>query len=37
MHNWDDAFIWSSAPVPEELDITGIAGAIEGRLIEGED
>ena len=36
MHNWDDAFFWSTDEMPGGFDITSIAGAIERRLIGGD-
>jgi predicted AlkP superfamily phosphohydrolase/phosphomutase len=32
MHNWDDAFLWNGGPMPDALDITGIAAVVEERL-----
>jgi predicted AlkP superfamily phosphohydrolase/phosphomutase len=32
MHNWDDAFFWSSKPVKEDLNITELASIITEQL-----
>lgn len=36
MHNWDDAFLWTPEEMPEGFDITGVAGAVERALLEGD-
>jgi predicted AlkP superfamily phosphohydrolase/phosphomutase len=36
MHTWDDAFLWTAEAMPEEFDITDIAGVIERRLLDGD-
>lgn len=35
MHTWDDAFLWTAAAMPEDFNITSIAGVIEERLSGG--
>ncbi|MBN1826589.1 MAG: alkaline phosphatase family protein [Candidatus Eisenbacteria bacterium] len=37
MHNWDDAFLWTTETMPEGFDITSVAGVIERRLTGGGD
>lgn len=32
MHTWDDAFVWSRLPVPDDPEISQLAGVIEGWL-----
>ncbi len=33
MHTWDDAFFWSKAKAPSDLDITQLAGIIETAAV----
>ncbi len=36
MHTWDDAFLWTPETMPDRFDITGVAGVIERRLLDGD-
>jgi hypothetical protein len=32
MHSWDDAFLWTLLPVPDDLDISQLAAPILSHL-----
>jgi hypothetical protein len=33
MHTWDDAFVWSGLPIPDDPEIGELAAVIEGWLL----